>query len=288
MKKSTVIQWINEILESKCGEMATEIDQLKQRTKDQEKEIIHLKSLIAVLDRTGDKIEIKMIETEAEIAKQKEAIDNLSKTESWKNTSTKISSDEKREGSSGTSLGKEWKTAQKKKGGAPTEKKKNGTVIIGDSRIKYLDSALSGRDVWTASFPGATIQDITDRVEEVARGCERIITHVGVNNINPHHTSEETQKEYNVLVDSLAKHPAEAIVTGILPKRGAGGQWLSRAISANERVSVLCRERGVKFVDFWEMFWGRDDLYAIDGVHLSRKGVSVLKALYEEVLQGNF
>ena len=63
------------------------------------------------------------------------------------------------------------------------------------------------------------------------------------------------------------------------------GEWLSRAIGVNERVRVLCREVGVSFVDEWDRFFGRGELYVRDGVYLSRKGVDVFRECLERAVR---
>ena len=36
---------------------------------------------------------------------------------------------------------------------------------------------------------------------------------------------------------------------GVLPRQRVGGVWLSQAIGLNDRVSKMCRESGVGFMD---------------------------------------
>ena len=51
------------------------------------------------------------------------------------------------------------------------------------------------------------------------------------------------------------------------------GWWLSHALGLNERLRRMCGEDGVGLMDEWSRFYGRQELYARDGVHFSRIGV---------------
>lgn len=37
-----------------------------------------------------------------------------------------------------------------------------------------------------------------------------------------------------------------------------------------------CREQGFRFIDHWDLFWGRGDLYKRDGLHLNWRGTDIL------------
>ena len=47
----------------------------------------------------------------------------------------------------------------------------------------------------------------------------------------------------------------------------------------------MCREVGVSFVDEWDRFFGRENLYVRVGVHLSRKGVDVFRECLERAVR---
>ena len=50
---------------------------------------------------------------------------------------------------------------------------------------------------------------------------------------------------------------------------------MSRATCFNCGLENYCRENNIVFVDVWDQFYSRSQLYARDGVHLSREGTSV-------------
>ena len=43
----------------------------------------------------------------------------------------------------------------------------------------------------------------------------------------------------------------------------------------NGMVKQLCRDEDVGFVDVWDSFVGKEEMYSRDGLHLSGKGASV-------------
>ena len=49
----------------------------------------------------------------------------------------------------------------------------------------------------------------------------------------------------------------------------------SRRMVVNEMVQQLCREEEVGFLDLWDRFVGKEELYLRDGMNLSGKGAAV-------------
>ena len=74
------------------------------------------------------------------------------------------------------------------------------------------------------------------------------------------------------------------VVCGILLRGGNGGECLSRAISLNSRLAAHCDRNGWLFIDTWNLFFGKEELYAKDRVHLSFQGVEVLSNALERAL----
>ena len=76
------------------------------------------------------------------------------------------------------------------------------------------------------------------------------------------------------------------MISGILPRLGASQEWESRALCVNDRVRKLCSSENIRFLDLWSEFQNRD-LFAVDGVRLSRKGVELFSASLETCLSKN-
>ncbi|KAK3855143.1 hypothetical protein Pcinc_038433 [Petrolisthes cinctipes] len=86
--------------------------------------------------------------------------------------------------------------------------------------------------------------------------------------------TEEIILDAMYMVDELKRFNRAAII-GILPRLGASPHALSKAIGVNERLEDMCTPLGVRFVDPYNVFYGRADLYLPDGVHLNKRGKEV-------------
>lgn len=162
-------------------------------------------------------------------------------------------------------------------------------VVIGDSRVRHLNGAFGrkkGRRCITR--PGAKVTDLVAPAAQVTVELdpETLILQVGVNDIASSR-SEELVDRYRYLLSTIRREGKRTFVTGILPKLGASTEWSSRALAANDRISKLCVEQGMLFIDAWDKFYGRRDLYGRDGLHFSVKGVEILSGVYERAIQGN-
>ena len=69
----------------------------------------------------------------------------------------------------------------------------------------------------------------------------------------------------------------QIIISGILPVFGnrIQGYRNSKRMAVNGMVERLCKEEDVGYVDLWDSFVGREDMYGRDGLHLSGKGAAV-------------
>ena len=56
----------------------------------------------------------------------------------------------------------------------------------------------------------------------------------------------------------------------------------SKRMAINGMVKRLCKEEDVGYVDLWDSFVGKEEMYARDGLHLSGKGA----AIFAEGLSG--
>ena len=76
----------------------------------------------------------------------------------------------------------------------------------------------------------------------------------------------------------------QIIISGILPVFGnrIQGYRNSKRMAVNGMVERLCKEEDVGYVDLWDSFVGREDMYGRYGLHLSGKG----SAVFAEGLSG--
>ena len=152
-------------------------------------------------------------------------------------------------------------------------------VFMGDSILRKTDRTLSkGEDV-VVCLPGARIEHVTERVENVLGHGQggSILVHVGTNNADRDGTTKIVQR-YRELVETLKKtRVGQIILSGILPvMRGRGATYRNcKNMAINALVEQMCEEEGVGFVDLWGYFVGKEDMYMRDGLHLSGKGAAV-------------
>ena len=152
-------------------------------------------------------------------------------------------------------------------------------ILYGDSILRKTDRTLSkGEDV-VVCLPGARIEHVTERVENVLGHGQggSILVHVGTNNADRDGTTRIV-KRYRELVETLKKTRVEQIIlSGILPvMRGRGTTFRNcKRMAINGLLEQMCEEEGVGFVDLWGYFVGKEDMFMRDGLHLSEKGAAV-------------
>ena len=158
-------------------------------------------------------------------------------------------------------------------------KKRKDTIYVGDSIMRKTDSRLSkGEDV-VVCLPGARIEHVTERVEKImGRGNGgTILVHVGTNNADKEGTTAIVEKYRDLLKKTKQARVGQIIISGILPVFGnrIQGYRNSKRMAVNGMVERLCKEEDMGYVDLWDSFVGREDMYGRDGLHLSGKGAAV-------------
>ena len=126
---------------------------------------------------------------------------------------------------------------------------------------------------------------VADRIESLAEKDSITCLVVGGNDVH-RRRNEEMLTRYKEALQKVRNKGGRAIACGILPRMGHRREWMSRAIGFNCRLEAYCRENSIVFVDVWDHFYGRSQLYARDGVHLSRKGTSVMAGLIDKSVMG--
>ena len=157
--------------------------------------------------------------------------------------------------------------------------KRTSTIYVGDSIGRKMAARLSkGKDV-VVCLPGARIEHVTERVEKImGRGNGgTIVVHVGTNNADTDGTTAILEKYRNLLKKTKQARVGQIIFSGILPVFGnrIQGYRNSKRMAVNGMVEGLCKEEEVGYVDLWNSFVGKEDMYVRDGLHLSSKGAAV-------------
>ena len=157
--------------------------------------------------------------------------------------------------------------------------KKSARVFVGDSIVRKNDRSLNKGDDVVVCLPGAKIEAITKRVENIVGSGKggSVLVHVRTNNVEREGATAIFRK-YRNLVRTLKQRMVEQVIlSGILPVIGRRGHRYRncRGMAIDMLVEKLCREEEVGFVDFWGSFDGRADMYMKDGLHLSGKWAAV-------------
>lgn len=185
------------------------------------------------------------------------------------------------------------KATKRKEAQAPQKVKEvpKQTLVVGDSQIRYLDRTFCARDRGNrlrVCYPGAGIGDIINNMNDIMAGNGNnpiICISVGGNDVG-RVRSEELIQRYKTAIELVRSKGGIPIICGILPRKGVGNEWISRALGVNCRLERYCKSNAISFIDNWEHFYGRNEMYARDGVHLSRAGVVAVANSLEEVVRG--
>ena len=108
-------------------------------------------------------------------------------------------------------------------------------LVLGDSRIKYLDETFCEADRvrrMTCCLPGVGVQDVVERYKWVVErtGKALVVIDVGVNDVD-RVRSEELVDRYRELLREIKDSGRRCIVSGVLPRQGleTGGSHMPLA-----------------------------------------------------------
>ena len=99
----------------------------------------------------------------------------------------------------------------------------------------------------------------------------------GRNNTDKAGTTALVEKYRSLLKKTKQARAGQIILSGILTVFGnrIQGYINSKRMAVKGMVKRLCKEEEVGYVDLWDSFMGKEELYVRDGLHLSRKGAAV-------------
>ena len=156
--------------------------------------------------------------------------------------------------------------------------KRNSRIYVEDSIVRNTASRLSKGDI-VVCLPGARIEHVTERVEQIM-GRENggsILVQVWTNNVDKEGTTSIVEKYRNLLKKTKQARVGQIILSGILPVFGnrIRGYRNSKRMAVNGMVKRLCKEDEMRYVDLWDSFVGKEEMYVRDSLHLSGKGAAV-------------
>uniref|UniRef100_A0A3B3HAF3 OSK domain-containing protein n=1 Tax=Oryzias latipes TaxID=8090 RepID=A0A3B3HAF3_ORYLA len=146
------------------------------------------------------------------------------------------------------------------------------TLLLGDGAI----SGVSHRRMQTLCCPSSTVPVITGLLSKVLyQGVKRIIIHVGAVDIKKEQ-SERLKKDFIKLFKEIDKVEVEAFISGPLPNIDGVSLKFSRLFQLNNWLSRECASRGLHYIENFNTFWKRKDLFMGRGPHLNRGGAREL------------
>uniref|UniRef100_A0A7N9AQ54 OSK domain-containing protein n=1 Tax=Mastacembelus armatus TaxID=205130 RepID=A0A7N9AQ54_9TELE len=152
-----------------------------------------------------------------------------------------------------------------------TNVKDRDILLLGDGAISDINNS---RTI-TCSYPSAMVTDIAALLPQVIskhHGVKQLILHVGAVDTRKGE-SEVLKQDFSKLLEKLDKLKIQSFVSGPLPNIDRRINKFSRLLALNTWLSKACEIRGVHFIDNFNLFWQRDDLFKGKGPYLSRSGV---------------
>ena len=106
---------------------------------------------------------------------------------------------------------------------------------------------------------------------------ESFLIHIRTNNSDKEGTTPIVEKYRNLLKKTKRASVGQIILSGILPVFGnrIQGYRNSKRMAVNGMVEQLCKEEKVGYVDLWDSFVGKEEMYVRDGLQLSSKWAAV-------------
>ena len=139
-------------------------------------------------------------------------------------------------------------------------------------QIISLDSAQRTAMGVTHAEPYVTDRSVVGKETASKEGTTAIVDmrHQGGDNGDCGH------KYRNLLKNTKEARVGQIILPGILPVFGnrIDGYRNSKRMAINRIMKRLCKEEDVGYVDLWDSFVGKEDMYVRDGLRLSGKGAA--------------
>ena len=151
------------------------------------------------------------------------------------------------------------------------EIKGNSTIYVGDSLVGVTDTILSkGKDV-VVCLPGIKNR-ACDSESRADHGKRKWRVHTDTHRDEQRRQGSTDSGEVQMPTEEdEATRVGQIILSGILPVFGnmIRGYRNSKRMPVNGMVRRLCKEDEVGYVDVWDSFVGKGEMYARDGLHLS-------------------
>ena len=128
----------------------------------------------------------------------------------------------------------------------------------------------------TYCFSGCKVSDFSLHIPALLDRhptVHTVIVHVGTNDIMSRQ-SIKLQSDFESLTLTLESLGKTCILTGPIPSPGKGSERFSRLLSLHCWLINFCTATGHEFVNNFDSFWHRGDLYKKDTIHPNSDGVN--------------
>ena len=105
--------------------------------------------------------------------------------------------------------------------------------------------------------------DRESREDHGKRKWRTILVHVGTNNTDKEGTTAIVEKYRKLLKKTKQARVGQIIISGMLPVFGhrIQGYRNSKRMAVNGMVEQLCKEENVGYVNLWDRFVGKEEMY---------------------------
>ena len=160
----------------------------------------------------------------------------------------------------------------------PAHSKNPETIIVGDSMVKGLRPDKISKSVkhktQVKSFPGATVEDLTDYIKpSLKRNPKNIIIHVGTNDLK-RKRAKDIAKNIERLCQSIkVEHPQMSISVSEIIQREDNQDLAVKASAVNKELARYSEQKKFYLIKNENIDKRKLNLY---GLHLNKQGSAAL------------
>ena len=164
-------------------------------------------------------------------------------------------------------------------------------LFVGDSIVRNLqiNNSEVKKEVKKICKPGGKVENIHKTIKwnlvenKSLMDPDLVVVHVGTNDTSYRQT--ETIKDHFMdLHTEVKKKNKRLVVSGPLPTYNRGCNSFSRILALHTWLANWTEKNDIGFVNNFDSFWERKDLFKRDGLHPNKKGSTVLSANIEKFI----
>jgi len=171
------------------------------------------------------------------------------------------------------------RTAARKNEGSQAVEQAPVNLLLGDFLVgRATEGCFTGLSPNNKchAYPGASVWRVTGVVGKLPPAPRNtLILSVGGNDFfgRGGRTGEAKPllQYYNTLLEMARSKTSRCVVVGLVPRKFRSNADYSKARNINRKIEDLCRARGMRFVDPWTEFFGKDQFFQRDGVHFTNQ-----------------